>query len=58
MKTIIITGANGFIGSNLVNLLNKKYKLILLIRLKKIFKRTSAILIKIFHINILKIIIN
>jgi CDP-paratose synthetase len=42
MKTIIITGANGFIGSNLVNLLNKKYKLILLIRLKKNLQKNKC----------------
>ena len=35
MKKIIITGSNGFIGSSLVSSLNKKYKLILLIRVKQ-----------------------
>ena len=39
MKTIIITGSNGFIGSNLVNFLSKKNKLILLLRVKKIPKK-------------------
>ena len=38
MKTIIITGSNGFIGSNLVNFLSKNNKLILLLRIKKIPK--------------------
>ena len=43
MQTIIITGSNGFIGSNLVNFLNKKNKLILLLRVKKIPKKKNFI---------------
>jgi CDP-paratose synthetase len=34
MKTIIITGSSGFIGSNIVNTLSKNNKLILLLKLK------------------------
>jgi nucleoside-diphosphate-sugar epimerase len=35
MKTILITGSTGFIGSNLLSLLYKKNKILLLIRSKK-----------------------
>ena len=41
MKTIIITGSNGFIGSNLVEALSQKYKLILLLRNKNNLKRIN-----------------
>ena len=41
MKTIIITGSNGFIGSNLVDALSQKYKLILLLRNKNNLKRIN-----------------
>ena len=43
MKTIIITGSSGFIGSNIVNALSKKNKLILLLRVKKNSKRIEYI---------------
>ena len=43
MKTIIITGSNGFIGSNLVNSLSKTHKLILLLRIKNNPKRVEHI---------------
>tara|TARA_B110001452_G_scaffold155322_2_gene129241 strand:- start:871 stop:1743 length:873 start_codon:yes stop_codon:yes gene_type:complete len=49
MKTIIITGSNGFIGSNIVNALSKKNKLILLLRIKKNSKKVKHI----YHKNIL-----
>ena len=39
MKKILISGGSGFIGSNLVNALSKKYKLILLLRSKKNSKK-------------------
>ena len=41
MRTIIITGSNGFIGSSLVSSLYKKNKLILLIRVKKNSKNSK-----------------
>ena len=41
MKTIIITGSNGFIGSNLVNALSQKYKILLLLRFKKKGKKPN-----------------
>ena len=43
MNTIIITGSNGFIGSNLVNTLSKTHKLILLVRVKSKSKKTKYI---------------
>ena len=43
MKTIIITGSNGFIGSNLVNALCKKNKLVLLLRGKKKSKNVKYV---------------
>ena len=43
MKTIIITGSNGFIGSNIVNALSEKNKLILLLRVKKNSKKIKYI---------------
>ena len=46
MKNIIITGSNGFIGSNLVNSLSKQNKLILLIRVKKKPKKNKYLLKK------------
>ena len=46
MKTIIITGSNGFIGSNLVNSLSKTNKLILLLRIKNNSKKIKHILNK------------
>ena len=41
MKTIIITGSNGFIGSCLVDALSQKYRLILLLRNKNNLKKTN-----------------
>ena len=41
MKTILITGASGFIGSNLTDTLSKKYKLVLLLRHKKNSKKNN-----------------
>ena len=46
MKTIIITGSNGFIGSNLVNSLSKTNKLILLLRIKNNSKKIKHTLNK------------
>ena len=46
METIIITGSNGFIGSNLVDALSQKYKLILLLRNKNNLKKINYILNK------------
>ena len=43
MKTIIITGSNGFIGSNLVDALSQKYKLILLLRNKNNLKKINYV---------------
>ena len=43
MNTIIITGSNGFIGSNLVNKLSTTHKLILLVRVKSKSKKTKYI---------------
>jgi len=43
MKTIIITGSNGFIGSSLVDSLSQKYRLILLLRNKSNLKKTNYI---------------
>ena len=40
MNTIIITGSNGFIGSNLVDKLSKTHKLILILRIKSNSKKT------------------
>ena len=39
MKTIIITGSNGFIGSSLVDALSQEYRLILLLRNKSNLKK-------------------
>ena len=41
MKTIIITGSNGFIGSCLVDALSQQYRLILLLRNKNNLKKTN-----------------
>lgn len=41
METILITGASGFIGSNLTDTLSKKYKLVLLLRHKKNSKKNN-----------------
>jgi len=43
MNTIIITGSNGFIGSNLVKTLSTTHKLILLVRVKSKPKKTKYI---------------
>ena len=36
MKKILLTGATGFIGSNILNELSKEFKITILIRKKKI----------------------
>jgi CDP-paratose synthetase len=43
MKTIVITGSNGFIGSNLVNSLSRENKLILLLSVKSKQKKNRYI---------------
>ena len=46
MKTIMVTGGSGFIGSNLINLLFKKYKKIKVINIDKLTYASNSYFIK------------
>ena len=58
MKTIVITGSNGFIGSNLVNSLCRENKLILLLSVKSKQKKLDISITKILHLSTLKTTLN
>ena len=58
MKTIVITGSNGFIGSNLVNSLCRKNKLILLLSVKSKQKKIDISIIRILRLGTLKTTLN